>query len=178
MSNIRLYHLDLIRARKTGLRSIINRQGPVRENVDGMYPDEFIDAVTLEVKGRHLLVEVSYGAHKDATFHKHLRTRSAGRVGDRFTAALVSVLNDLYVSWLGWRGDITTEPPKDCPNDVHAKWADEPVGVHFVPDSGLWRCIGCGWLVDADGTRIREHYDSVAVQPRGATKVGALLGDD
>ena len=177
MSNTRLYHLDLTRARKTGLRSIINRQGPVRENVDGMYPDEFIDAVTLVPAQRHFLVMVKYGAHVDSAIHKHLRL-ARGKVGKIFTAALVSVLNDLYVSWLGWRGDITTEPPKGCPNDVHAKWADEPVGVHFVPDSGLWRCIGCGWLVDADGTRIREHYDSVAVQPRGATKVGAPLGDD
>jgi hypothetical protein len=173
-----LYHKDLTKYETVGLRYMINAPGPVRDRVDGSYPEDFIDSVRLHRRGNHFLVRVKRWGYTDATVHKHLRVRLGGRVGPRFAAALESTLNDLYVTWLGWCDDVTTEPPKSCPNEVHAKYAPDPVGVHFVPDNGLWRCVGCGWLIDTDGTRIRERYDDVAETPRPAVRTSGYGGSE
>lgn len=153
-----LRHGDLARTQAVSLTRIIGTPGPVRDILDGLYPDEFVESVSL-LRGRsRWTCIVEYGALSAKDTNSELRVRHSGRVEARWAGRLKQILDDLYTQWLGWRGDVTTEPPKDCPNDAHREWNPYRTPAAFLPDDGLWRCVGCGWLLDSDGTRIHEHY--------------------
>lgn len=174
-----LNHSRLGRFESAGLESLMNWRGPVRDLIDGNYPEEFIGAVRLIRTGSRWSVRVKWGANVRQVREENLRVRVSGRVQLRWAARLKRVVDDLYIDWLHWLGDVTTEPPADCPNDVHKPWHAEHSHLNdpsFVPDDGHWRCLGCGWLVDTDGRRVREVYSEISDKPRPGQRVRSRWG--
>jgi hypothetical protein len=150
------------------LDTALKYRGPVRDLVDGEFPDEFVERVSIVKGKRHYSARLLYGAHTQTVESRHMKFKESGRVDIRFAAGLKRACNELYLSWLDLCGDITTEPPKSCPSDQHKTWTPYRTEAAFVPCDGHWRCLGCGWLLDSDGNRIHEQYSPIVRAPRGS----------
>lgn len=160
---------------KTSIGTLLKQRGPVRDYVDGEFEDEFLDHCHLERGPKVWTVVCEYGAERFTHEQNHLLVLTTGRVDLKWALRLRAALRLLYAEYLDWRGDVTTEPPKGCPNDIHRDWNPNYSRLNdptFAPDDGYWRCLGCGWLLDSDGLRIREKYSMIAPEPRAGTKKG------
>ena len=157
-----LLHGHFTRYNYTSLSPLLKRHGPVSDLIEGYFPDDFVDAIKLRPGTKTWSVEMEYGAHKITRAIKHLTVHRQGRVKIGWAARLKRALKDLYPLYLDWRGDVEGEPPAKCTNEVHKPWHDYRADVAFLPEDGHWRCVGCGWLYDANGNRVRERYYSGA----------------
>lgn len=162
-----------------GLAVLVKYRGPLRLALDGRYPDEFLESVRL-IRSEYDTwdLRVRWGDYSE-TAVLGLEVEYEGRVSEDFAEVVMHGADSLVAGWLEEHGLLTSAPPEGCPNEVHKEWHDnysrfdDPA---FVPDDGLWRCVGCGWLLDSDGTRIRETYMAPDDKTTTARKVGSYKG--
>ena len=160
----RVHYLQLARSRRNKMRSLMNYGGPVLEEMS-MFSTEFIGSLRVEACDGGFRVMVMAG---DSVLAKSkVIPRTGGATADRtFAVRLRKAAASLEKHRIG-----ATETPEHCPNGRHRLDISGVSEPELIPDGPAWRCLGCGWLVGADGKRVHERYGFKDPRPGQKTPV-------
>jgi hypothetical protein len=145
------------------LERLLGYEGPVKLSCQDRFGETFAQYVGVRLDAMYTdrfrkrwgrwTVEVEYGD----TFYIAAQDITAplgnGRVKYDFACQLVDGLNECLAWFEANIGDSGSVP--ECQNPEHGEVSRLVTEAECVPDGpGLWTCIGCGWLVDAEGHKV------------------------
>ena len=177
--NTQLTHEDLRKGRMQTLWKLASYEGPVKGLLEH-YAEHFLRCARLRrVSGQAWYLELWLDG--EPTTRSDTWGPSGklyGPVTEEWARSLEWQAFDLWRAYQVITGGITSEPPGECPNVRHVVQWESVSSPEWVPDSGHWRCIGCGWLVDSDGVRVREEYDMAGPEVRPGQRSTGFTDSD